>query len=66
MKVNVTAFDIDDYDVDIIEGQVIATLDEELKIRYGFSFKTLEEKSQLALVSEIFKRLKNDIENEVF
>lgn len=66
MRLNAKAYDIDDYDVDMIEGQIIETIREELEIRYDISFRGLEKESQLTLVSELFERLKNDIENEAF
>jgi hypothetical protein len=66
MRLNVKGYDIDDYDVDMIEEQIIATIHEELEIRYDISFRELEKESQLTLVSELFERLKNDIEEEAF
>ena len=66
MRLIAKAYDIDEYDVDMIERQIIATICEELEMRYDISFEGLEKESQLAFVSEVFERLKKDIENEAF
>lgn len=66
MKLVAKAYDIDDGDVEMIEEQVISAICEDLEVRLDISFSTLEKESQLALVAEVFEKLKKDIEEGIF
>lgn len=66
MRLITKSYDIDDYDVDMIEGRVISTISEQLEIKFDISFELLEQESQMRLVTEIFERVKKDIENGTF